>query len=94
MNQQASIPIRASIKCWCSSEFGSVRFWREKLQLIAAQLHIGSTLYVCYLELCEKEGILEYPLNRFDEVRLQGSGVLLLWIAGGEKLLQRLISLG
>ena len=45
-----------------------------------------------HLELCEQERILEYSLDRFDEVRLQRSGVLLLGVARHQELLQRLVT--
>ena len=45
-----------------------------------------------HLELCEQERILEYSLDRFDEVRLQRSGVLLLGVTRHQELLQRLVT--
>jgi len=45
------------------------------------------------LELGEEQGVFEDPLDRFDQVGLQGSRVLLLGVAGQQELLQRLVSL-
>ena len=59
------------------------------LQLCIYSLAILDTTH---LELCEQERILEYSLDRFDEVRLQRSGVLLLGVARHQELLQRLVT--
>lgn len=43
-------------------------------------------------ELLEQQGVLEHPLNRLDEVGLQGGGMLLGRIPGIQKRLEGFIS--
>lgn len=45
-------------------------------------------------ELLEQEGVLEYPLDGFDEVRLQGGGVLPARVLGVQERLESRVCLG
>ena len=97
-----SIPIRASIKCWCSSEFGSVKFCNKEGNSYLPRSSLSIPFYLCrtprrmwarieagifYLELSQKERILQYSLYGFNEVGLKGRGVLLFWIAWDQEFL-------
>lgn len=42
----------------------------------------------------EQQGVLEHPLHRFDQVGLQGGGVLLGGVPGVQEFLEGLIGLG
>ena len=44
------------------------------------------------LELLQQEGVFQYPLDGLDEVGLQGGGMLLSRIPGGQELLQCLVT--
>lgn len=45
-------------------------------------------------QLPEQQGVLEHPLHRFDQVGLQGGGVLLGGVPGIQEFLEGLIGLG
>lgn len=45
-------------------------------------------------ELLEQEGVFEYPLDGFDEVRLQGGGVLPPRVLGIQECLESSVCLG
>lgn len=45
-------------------------------------------------ELLEQERVFEYPLDGFDEVRLQGGGVLPAWVLGIQERLESSVCLG
>lgn len=45
-------------------------------------------------QLPEQQGVLEHPLHRFDQVGLQGGGVLLGGVPGIQEFLEGLVGLG
>lgn len=65
-----------------------------QLAILTAEMHVLVGARICQItHLLQEQRIFEYALYRLDQIRFQGAAVLLLGIACGKELLERMVAL-